>query len=364
MAENTSKVTLRNGKIEFLRFFFSMAVLIFHLGKYIIGEPSLKTLKFGLFPHGAMGVEFFFLVSGYLMAKKIFKNLQGNNESTDLTNSKDYLGFIYGKIKGFATEHTLAFIITLISFILVNNITGSEVITTVIGSIPAFFLLQMSGINIVNPNHVEWYLSSMLLVMAVIYPLCKKHYYKFTRYIAPVASIFILGYMIKTTGMLTGVSTWTGFMYKSVLRAFCCVSLGTTAFEVSRYLSEKSFTSKQRWLFTVCEIGLFAVIAFYTLITASKKYEIVILLMLFVLTFIVFSNVSYGVNIFNNKLVYHLGKISLPVYLTQLSAINFTKFFFPETSEKNMLIIAFILTFILAYLVYFSKILIDKIKKS
>ena len=63
----------RNGTIDILRFLFCIGILLFHIEKYIFEEPSLKNgIHFDFFPHGSIGVEFFFLVTGWLMAKSIF----------------------------------------------------------------------------------------------------------------------------------------------------------------------------------------------------------------------------------------------------------------------------------------------------
>lgn len=68
--------TKKNGKIEFYRFIFCIAILLFHMQKYLLGEASLTNgIHFALFPHGAMGVEFFFLLSGFLMAKSVYKSI-------------------------------------------------------------------------------------------------------------------------------------------------------------------------------------------------------------------------------------------------------------------------------------------------
>ena len=51
----------KNAAIDLLKFLFAMMILLFHGGKNLPGQVSL-------FPNGRIGVEFFFLVSGYLMA--------------------------------------------------------------------------------------------------------------------------------------------------------------------------------------------------------------------------------------------------------------------------------------------------------
>ncbi len=55
----------KNGKIELLRFVFALTVVIFHL------NVDWYNHGLQLMYHGNMGVEFFFLVSGFLMARSI-----------------------------------------------------------------------------------------------------------------------------------------------------------------------------------------------------------------------------------------------------------------------------------------------------
>lgn len=90
-AGNVKKTFQRNGKIELLRFIFCMAVLLFHCEKYVLGEPSLeKGYHLSLFCHGSMGVEFFFLVSGFLMAKSISKKIRMQTELQETLAGKPY----------------------------------------------------------------------------------------------------------------------------------------------------------------------------------------------------------------------------------------------------------------------------------
>lgn len=63
-----------NGKIEALRFLFCVGVLLFHGLKYFIGEPSAKqVVHLSLFPHGAIGVEFFSLYQDFLWLSQLLK---------------------------------------------------------------------------------------------------------------------------------------------------------------------------------------------------------------------------------------------------------------------------------------------------
>lgn len=65
MAENIKVKSKRNGKIELLRFIFSLVVALFHFLPQI-GESKLLS-------SGFFAVEFFFIVTGYLLAKSLSK---------------------------------------------------------------------------------------------------------------------------------------------------------------------------------------------------------------------------------------------------------------------------------------------------
>lgn len=60
------KQTVRNGKIELLRFVFALFIACYHLG---------CSVKFPeeLFQRGYLAVEFYFVVSGYLFARSLSK---------------------------------------------------------------------------------------------------------------------------------------------------------------------------------------------------------------------------------------------------------------------------------------------------
>ena len=334
----------KNGKVELLRFFFCIAVLLFHEQKYILGEASLEHgVHFALFPHGSIGVEFFFVLSGVLMAKSIFRR------QNSAASPNEYLGFLSHKYLSVFPQHLVAFLIAVWVWAVFDGFQSlTQLVKYLVDSIPNFLLIQMTGISLANPNHVEWYISCMLIAMAILYPLCRRYYTAFTHYFAPLFSLLILGYLFYTTTSLTGVSTWTGLCYKSVLRALIEVALGTTAFELSRCLAAASLTSLQRTCLTVAEVLLLLCTATYILMTFPKKYEVYLLGVIALLIVISFSNVTWGSRLAQNRLNLFLGKLSLPIYLSQLSGIRLTQHFLPQLSHRSQLLAAFCLTLLLA----------------
>lgn len=94
----------RNGKIEFMRFIFCITVILFHIGKKYFGLDYQVNRFLSCFRHGDLGVEFFFLVSGYLFAAACVKK-RGQEEPL----GKSTLLYIYHKWISFYPQYLIAF---------------------------------------------------------------------------------------------------------------------------------------------------------------------------------------------------------------------------------------------------------------
>lgn len=348
------KSSVRNGKIELLRFVFCIVILLFHGQKYLIGETSLpEDIRLAFFRQGAIGVEFFFLVSGYLMAKTIYKTRVADQENgtNEQTLSRTTLGFLKRKYLSILPQHLAAFVIVFAAYVIGRGFTLKEWILKAINSVPNLLLIEMSGTSFTNPNHIEWYISAMLIAMAIIYPLCYKYYYTFTRCAAPLAALFIVGYLMYETNYLSGVSVWMGFAYKGFLRSLAEIALGTTAFEIARCMSKINFSRAKRIAFTVVELACISGVLLFCVTTFPSRYEVYALIALFVAVTLAFSGVTYGNGLFNNKFCYFLGRSSLPIYLAQLAPIYVVPVLFSDSSPAKQILYASVMTFALAFVV-------------
>ena len=95
----------RNGKIEFLRFLFSVIIVIHH-SRYILGDDQC------LFLGGSLAVEFFFLVSGYLMMASIDRISARKAPGQDL--GRETLGFLWRKARAVYPDLLIAWVIALV----------------------------------------------------------------------------------------------------------------------------------------------------------------------------------------------------------------------------------------------------------
>ena len=312
----------RNGKIEFLRFFCSITVMLFHCNQILIGKIPKNGYKLGLMPRGYIAVEFFFIVSGYLMAKSIKKS---NLVKPKQDLGKGYARFMWGKLSSILPYHIISVVCMLIMDVITRQNGFKEEFKLFLDYIPCILLLHKVGIQYKNINGTEWYISAMLLAMAIIYPFCKKFYSTYARVAAPIITIFIYGWIFHDYHTLTSVSKWDVIGYRCFWRAIAGISLGIFAYECSQFIAREKWSQSEIRKLTILEFACFGVFCVFTLISVPKKYEIYVVFLLFILVVLAFSGITKGEKYFDNKVIYFLGRFSLPLYLMQLAPIRFAQ---------------------------------------
>ncbi len=302
----------RNGKVELLRFIFMIAVLFYHLNKdYFDGNLvfELFGLKWSFFDHGRNGVEFFLLVTGWLTAKSVWSKQQ---QPTTVSVWQDTVSFLYKKIDSFFLPHILLMGVTIVAAFFIY----ADPFTYILDRLPSLLFLQRTGLSEASFASVEWYLASMLLALAVVYPLLKKWYEFTTLWLAPIGGSLLIGYLTMIHGNLPGDTSFYAVSYGCNLRAIAVLLMGVFAFRVSQYLRERPFTKAQKIGLCVLENVLWIVSLLYLVSTLRFKYEGYIVYTMAAALAITFSR-DVTAPVYNNRLVAYLGRISLTVYLSQ-----------------------------------------------
>ncbi len=331
--------TMKNGKIEFTRFAFSVIILLFHLGEVLISKNYRIAEHFTFFSNGWIGVEFFFAVSGYLMASSAFKN-RDNKASL----GKDTFLFMEKKLMAVLPYHLIVFSITFLTLVVAKYESLTQTADYILSVIPNFLLIQRSGLKNSDVLGVEWYISEMLIAMLVLYPICKKYYDKFAKIIAPVTSLLIIGYLIKTTGSLNGSTNWSVIVSKTFLRAVSEICAGVFCFELCRNIKKLNFTKKDKLILTFFEIICYLVILAFIVTDIPKKFSGTIFIFICCAVCLSFSDITYGKKLFNNKFVYFLGTLSLPIYLCHSLTRRVIVEYFSDLRFRYALIIFILLT--------------------
>ncbi|MBE6719282.1 MAG: acyltransferase [Ruminococcaceae bacterium] len=309
----------RTGEIEFLRFVFCLFVIMFHCNQKIFRQFSPDRFDYTWAPHGYIGVEFFFILSGFFLAVRLAKINYDNTPKSKL--GKTYFQIIWHKYISVFPYHLLAFVPL---FVLDNHLKGDYTFDKLLRVLPGLFLVQRTGINSYNVNGVEWYISAMLVAMAVIIPFAVKYKEVYFRYAAPVIAVLVYGYLIREFKTISDSSAWTSIGYRCVWRAVAGINLGIFAYQCTQKLKKYNYSKAERTTAFFVRYILFAVTALYMLSTITKKFEIYIVFVIFIATLLTFVFPIQN-KIFQNNLVLFLGRMSLPMYLNQLLAVSIVK---------------------------------------
>ena len=307
---NTGKKK-RVGIIEFFRFVFCCLILIYHVD-FFFGEKSLflcDGITFGR--HGYIGVEFFFIVSGYLMARSVLKPETGESIGTES------LVFLKRKIMAILPAHLTAFAITYIVVCVVRKYSMLRSAKYLFDALPTLFFLNKVGIPCEKMISVEWYVSAMLIAMAVIFPAARKYGDTFLKITAPTLGILLTGYIAHKYGTFEGAEKYDLFTYMCVLRAAAEIMIGMSAYTAAEYLKKKELSKGKRTICTVMEICCYLGVICYVFSDLDASYDFSMMFAVAAAVTISFSGASYTAQLFNNEAVYFLGRISFPVYVIQ-----------------------------------------------
>lgn len=349
----------RNGEIDLLRFVFAMAILVFHFN---------DLFTYGVFCNGNICVEFFFIVSGYLMAKQTEKYKFVSLSKNDVANTVWTLTL--KKIFPIYTYYFSAVVLQIIiRYLIIQKMGLLELISGLLKSIPTFTLSFMGLLHDYDVSFYvgnTWYLSALLIASLLLYPFLIKFHDFTVKIICPLAALFLIGFIFVNYEKMTVWKDWTGFCFQGVIRAFGEMSLG--AFLVP--LSE-SFCKKLSWLtdskkvpvklfLTAVKVFVFAVVIIYALgFEFGGNFSLHALLFIAFGIMLSFANVGYCIK--DSKFTRYMGKISLPIFIFH----GFIRWTFGDVYHESevtlkifiLMIVGTTLTcIILMYLVDFMKI--------
>lgn len=266
---------------------------------------------------------------------------------------KETVGYIAHKWYTVFPQHLVAFAVTFITTVCFTKLHGGEIVVRFVKSLPNLFLVQRIGLYSSDIIGEEWYISAMLLALAVLYPVCRKHYDIFARVIAPVAGVILVGYLYQKYGNLSNASKWDGFFYKSQIRGAAEICLGVFAFEGSRFLAKLQLSKIQKGLLSIIEYGCYALVVIFSCSVIGTRYDVLALYALLIAVCLSFSNVTYGTTLFQNKVCYFLGRISLPLYLSQRAVRDLVRYTCSDWSIPLQFGVIVVLNLLLALVVDF-----------
>jgi peptidoglycan/LPS O-acetylase OafA/YrhL len=346
-----------NGALDWWKFVFCIIIVIFHAGIYYGGDKYL-------FSQGRFGVEFFFVVSGYLMCVSSDKNEKIND---GISLGKETFSFVLHKLKRILPAYLLCFILRFCVWL---NYEGLEYMRTesvedfiykCIYMLPCLMLLNMSGVKCMVLMYISWYISAMLIAMLVIYPLNRKYKDSYRMIVAPLSVLLLSGYMYNV-GDSTAIAKYEIIMTTGLIRAFIGLNIGCLAFEFSNYLRKCNLSEFKRWILGAVELILYMTIIAMLHYGGESGVYIINILLLGAVT-ITTSQCSPVAGVFNNSICKFLGEASLYIYLFQAPVKAVVYYEYPYLSFKTGCIYIFVATFIVAGIAMICVKLYETIKK-
>lgn len=308
----------RNGTIDFFKFVFALVIVVFHL------YPLYSTGGYRLFGCGRVAVEFFFMVSGYLLVEKSrHVSLQ---DSVFQENARMLKGKVLHIFPYILPAAICGCIFYSFRYASANTLTDK-----LLFSLSDIYGLQMFGFPVFPATGVSWYLSVLFFVSFLIWPvLCRKREL-FTKYIGPVSATLILGYIAKISGTLTEPTAWWDWTFKGMLRGYADLALGCTAYEISAYYRNKE--NVNRTLISILElVGYAAILGYAVFHEKSDQYDFLMIPLILMTVSLSFSGRSIWAKVCDCPAVHWLGVFSMSVFLNhEYIAEFFLRGGFPET---------------------------------
>lgn len=382
-----------NVTIDFLRFLFSVIVVLHH-SRYVLGDDNCYFLG------GSLAVEFFFFVSGYLLLvgadKAGRKNGAGyllpggvdmagrkngagylltdgvdmagrteaagletkgvgvgttgigrkttgiDGEATGICGEANGIGsetlhFILHKIRSFLPEFLIAW---WIGFVLIGVVRQYGVLDYLKAFGNDFWeltLVKMSGLFTHGIDGAMWYLSAMLLGMAILYPLLRTKRDLMTHLVCPLLALFLYGYLCQAEGHPRDPIVWLGLCYKGLVRAVAGLCTGVVICVAVRRLkrfSPSGLTKTGNALAIGVQLLCLILAIRYMAEQEPSEYDYFYMFLLMLLVLLSFADFGLESVLGNSQRLHllsaFLGKYSLSLYLGHLYFAQHVNELLPE----------------------------------
>ena len=270
-------------------------------------------------PGGAVGVEFFFLLSGYLMARHIRQQVDGGQTSLSSLGGET-LGYLWRRLRSFWPELLVSSLIGLAVFAWGHHFAVRPTLTmardTVLGNI---LLLHMAGLAEAGVNSPAWYLSTLMAGSALLYPVLRRFG---NSILVPLAACFLLGYIMKedpdsSKAGFAMVRNWMGWTYKGNIRGVAELAIGASLYPLAQMLAAMRMPRLVRaWLMLV-KWACYGVMLIYCAHPVGSWMPFVLVTLACALVLNA-SRVCTDADWYQYGCIMWLGRFSLPLYLSHI----------------------------------------------
>lgn len=309
----TKNVIHKNYAFEFYRLLFACAIFIMHMEEYRNYDPPK-----GMFSGGYLGVEFFFILSGFLMMAKNDRDRMAAVQEG--AGEKLAVRYLLSRYQRLMPHYWLAIgLHLLICALLYPKFDFKKTLLRGFNDILALQTFWRPG----NIDSVYWFVSALLWASALVYYLLLKKR-NFCMYVAfPLGLLIFMGWLYRGYG---GISVYNDdkFFMGTFWRAFFELAFGCVLYQI--YMKIRHY----KWnpvAMTFLEVGVLSVIIITMWFTYLDYTDFIMVFVIGALVLITALNAGYLTKFLNHKVFAGCGAISYALYLNhrtfQLIAFQF-----------------------------------------
>ena len=305
-------------EISILKLIFSVIVVLYH---YYYGIGAM-----GLFPFrkGYLGVEFFFIVSGFLMMKKI--------DTTDIGAKRYTINKAKRIYPHFIIALTMMFLLRLVGIISKEGFAVKNIALNFIRYIlEALFLVEIRLPFNDRLLGQAWYISAMVIVGFFMFYILRRAGKQLVWLLFLLSGVFIF-MSFKQYGdfhlNFQYLNIYKGFgLYYGLIRGFCGMSMGCTAYVLAGKL--KTVSGAKALALKIADLAVLIAILMIICIGTIPDMDYVVIALIFVLVTLTFAKQSFFANIYDCINIRKIEEFSLAIYMyyiivvvTQLSYLK------------------------------------------
>lgn len=288
----------KNNSIEFFRFFFMLILAIWHFE------------LINIFEHGYFVVEFFFILSGFLLYQSFLKKNMGAIQYTLKKIKRFYLEYLIA----FALIYSLNLYYMRFSF---GSLSIEYIFDNIVRIIPELLFLQDMGIFEGGFNYPLWYLSVLIVGGGLLYGMLNASKRVTINIILPVLIILVYTYLFSLDK--SSLENWDiiGCFPLPLLRGMADISVGILICHI--YINNINSITKYRTLLNLISIPCFFLFILSMFAVQSYDQYILIFVPVMILSCVV---PGTWINlVFSSSFWTKCGSISFEMYLLHASVI-------------------------------------------
>ncbi|MBR5420266.1 MAG: acyltransferase [Lachnospiraceae bacterium] len=305
---------MKNSRLQFWRIVFTYVIAYYHLNNV-----------YDRYTSGYIAVEFFFMLSGFLLAKKYFSLKEDSGE-----NGISAAAYTRQRYVRFFPHCFFSFLVAFAINGIYRGFAAADYLKGFVSHIPEVLLVHAAGLDYDASflyNSVSWYLSALLILGYFIWLALRKLGKTYIELLCPLSVLFIYPYLFRTYGQLGEHRETIGFFLNTaLLRGLADINLGMIAY----LLSQKIGSCKKRSIAFLSDLCLIAGGLVLPCFVYRTSYD-------FLFAFLLFAGIVCAAScdpslnrIFDNVWLDRWAMITLAIYLNHKIFRNAFKLFLPE----------------------------------